>query len=333
MQDAIKNTADVQKVKDKAKEIDTFFHHSVKASDKLRQLQEQHSQPVKKLIQDVETRWNSTYYMMERYLEQSELVTTTLCLLGTNNMCLSNDDTMLLQRTVNSLEHFKEATKEMSAEKVTSLSKIIPMVRGIQDYLKSCINAENQLARELQYQMEKRFSVIETNFFLAASTFLDPRFKKVSFGDASKVKDTEDHLIRLMRAEEPRGAAVTSQKPTAPVSNVSQQGKKSLWSQFDNKIEKMATVSSQPSTGPYIELRRYLEEPHIGRYADSLAWWKEHATLFPKLHNLARKFMCTPASSVPSERLFSKAGELISHRRSSLKEENINMILFLNKNM
>ena len=95
----------------------------------------------------------------------------------------------------------------------------------------------------------------------------------------------------------------------------------------------MVQVSSQPSTGPYIELKRYLEEPHISREEDPLAWWRERATLFPKLKEMANRYLCTPASSVPSERLFSKAGELISHRRSSLKEENINMILFLNKNL
>ncbi|KAG0724960.1 Zinc finger BED domain-containing protein 4 [Chionoecetes opilio] len=90
-------------------------------------MQKQHSHPVNKLIQDVETRWNSTYYMMERYLEQNESVKATLCLLGRNDMCLSNDEITLLQSTVNALRIFEEATKEMSAEKVTSLSKIIPM--------------------------------------------------------------------------------------------------------------------------------------------------------------------------------------------------------------
>ena len=38
------------------------------------------------------------------------------------------------------------------------------------------------------------------------------------------------------------------------------------------------------------------------------------------------------ANSVPSERLFSKAGELISMRRSTLKAENVDMMLFLQRN-
>ncbi|MPC31161.1 hypothetical protein E2C01_024440 [Portunus trituberculatus] len=56
----------------------TFFHHTVKASDKLQQLQQEHNQSVKKFIQDVERRLNFTHRIMERYLEQKELVPTTV---------------------------------------------------------------------------------------------------------------------------------------------------------------------------------------------------------------------------------------------------------------
>ena len=37
--------------------------------------------------------------------------------------------------------------------------------------------------------------------------------------------------------------------------------------------------------------------------------------------------------SVPAERLFSKAGELLSIRRSRIKPKHVNMFLFLNKNI
>jgi hypothetical protein len=52
-------------LKKKCKDIVTFFHHSCKASDKLREIQRQLGLTDKKLIQDVETRWNSTFYMFE----------------------------------------------------------------------------------------------------------------------------------------------------------------------------------------------------------------------------------------------------------------------------
>ncbi|XP_042212530.1 uncharacterized protein LOC121859675 [Homarus americanus] len=108
--------------------------------------------------------------------------------------------------------------------------------------------------------------------------------------------------------------------------------KSSLWAKFDAKVEKIALVSStHPSTRPYIEMRRYLESP-IPR-EDLLEWWKKHAVLFPKLQEQAKMFLCSPTSSVPSERLFSKAGKLVPQRCRCIKDKNVSMILFLNKNL
>ena len=237
VQDSIKTTEDVQKLKEKIKTIVSFFQHSVKASDKLTQVQEQHKQPPKKIIQDVETRWNSTYYMMERYLEQHEHVTYTLCYMGKNNMCLTNEELVLLQDTINVLEPFEEATKEMSAEKVTSLSKVIPMVRGIQECMNSIhptepqlMNNQHSLGRELQNQMERRFSGMEGSFILKAATLLDPRFKKLPFSEFSNTKVVEERLVNQMRSEDDASsAASTSHTAAKPLNTtVPQKKKKSL---------------------------------------------------------------------------------------------------------
>lgn len=69
-------------IRKKVKNIVTYFHCSVKASDKLKEIQEQNKLPEQKLIQDIDTRWNSTYFMFARYIEQHDAITTVLCLLG-----------------------------------------------------------------------------------------------------------------------------------------------------------------------------------------------------------------------------------------------------------
>lgn len=341
VQEAIKNTPDVLDVRDKIKQIVAFFHHSVKATDKLTQLQEQNNEPVKKLIQDVETRWNSTFYMIERFLEQNELVTTTLCLLGKNNLCLSDNELALLQRSINVLEIFEEATREMSSEKVTSISKVLPMIRGLQTCLNSVTMMDDmcELGQQLQEQMKRRFSTVEGSFSLAAATMLDPRFKKVPFSDSSNAKTTEERLVQQMRSYDtpkPASQPSTSHEAARTFENRTSLVKKSsLWSTLDKDIEKINEItSSQSLTGPHIEMRRFFtEETHASREEDPLMWWKEHAAQYPRLKELAKKYLCSPASSVPSERLFSKAGELISLRRSNLSENKVNMILFLNKNL
>ena len=77
---ADKATADLKKT---CKDVVTFFHKSTKASDKLKEVQRQLGLPEAKLIQGVETRRNSTYYMFQQIVEQQEAITTTtLCLQG-----------------------------------------------------------------------------------------------------------------------------------------------------------------------------------------------------------------------------------------------------------
>ncbi len=39
-----------------------------------------------------------------------------------------------------------------------------------------------------------------------------------------------------------------------------------------------------------------------------LDWWKGNQTHFPRLATLARRYLCVPGTSVPSERVFSTAG-------------------------
>ena len=52
----------------------------------------------------------------------------------------------------------------------------------------------------------------------------------------------------------------------------------------------------------------------------------------PILAEVARAILCVPGSSVPSERVFSKSGQLLNKKRASLKSKNVDMLIFLNKN-
>ncbi|KAI4809482.1 hypothetical protein KUCAC02_018361 [Chaenocephalus aceratus] len=52
----------------------SFFHRSTTAAHVLEQKQEMLHLPKHRLINDVATRWNSSYEMVERYLEQQSAV-------------------------------------------------------------------------------------------------------------------------------------------------------------------------------------------------------------------------------------------------------------------
>ena len=67
--------------------------------------------------------------------------------------------------------------------------------------------------------------------------------------------------------------------------------------------------------------------------ADPLLWWEvEGKTSFPLLYKLATKTLIVTATSVPSERVFSTAGDVLNKKRLSLNPEKAEMIVALHTN-
>ena len=130
------------------------------------------------------------------------------------------------------------------------------------------------------------------------------------------------------------GLTATLEEPSTSTSNqmsINSATDSELWGSFDKKVAEASSLrlTTVEST---VEMRRYLQEKNIPRHDDPLVWWRQHAAHYRHLQQLAKKYLCIPATSVPAERLFSKAGELISKRRSCRKPKNVNMLLFLNNN-
>jgi hypothetical protein len=79
------------------------------------------------------------------------------------------------------------------------------------------------------------------------------------------------------------------------------------------------------------ELERYVSE-RVEPNEDPLLWWRKNEDKYPVLSRIAKKFLGVPATSVPSERIFSSAGLLITKLRNRLSSELVDKIIFLNKN-
>ncbi|MBN3282035.1 ZBED1 protein, partial [Polyodon spathula] len=126
-----------------------------------------------------------------------------------------------------------------------------------------------------------------------------------------------------------------STSPVTPASTPSSApatAKGGIWADFDIQV---LSAQQHRSTGTdaRIEMHRYLEEKLIPRDQDPLHWWQEHEQTFPSLSRLVAKHLGFIVSSVPSERILSKAGELVRQRRNRLKGGNVNVQLILNKNL
>lgn len=81
------------------------------------------------------------------------------------------------------------------------------------------------------------------------------------------------------------------------------------------------------------EIDKYMREDPVAKNACPFQWWKDHQNKYPLLSQVAKKYLSIPATSVPSERVFSSAGDLVKAKRSCLSSNNINMLLFLYNNL
>ena len=80
------------------------------------------------------------------------------------------------------------------------------------------------------------------------------------------------------------------------------------------------------------EIKKWCLEKSNYVSLDPLKWWKSNSHRYPYLALLVRSVLCIPATSVPSERIFSLAGNIVTAKRCSLRPENVNYMIFMNKN-
>lgn len=82
------------------------------------------------------------------------------------------------------------------------------------------------------------------------------------------------------------------------------------------------------------ECLQYLNSVNVNSVSNTnlLGWWKSSATKFPHLAVFAKKILCIPATSTPSERVFSIAGLIYDGKRSSLSPITGNKLIFIHDN-
>jgi zinc finger BED domain-containing protein 1 (E3 SUMO-protein ligase ZBED1) len=80
------------------------------------------------------------------------------------------------------------------------------------------------------------------------------------------------------------------------------------------------------------EVDCYLDaELHVRKETDPLIWWREHRFQFPRIAVAARKWLCVPGTSTPSERVFSHCGVALSAKRASMRGDALmNQVLLKN---
>ena len=129
--------------------------------------------------------------------------------------------------------------------------------------------------------------------------------------------------------------ALSTSCPSMTVAISTPPKKPSIFDKLDRLIQRSSSIAIRDdstlrtSASLKQEVIDYLQEAVIKRESCPLNWWRTNQIRFPGVAGVARDLLEIPANSVPSEHLFSNAGEIITNKRNSLKPEKADKVIAL----
>lgn len=147
------------------------------------------------------------------------------------------------------------------------------------------------------------------------ASFLDPRYKEL------------DHELVCSRDVVRSKIKIILETTFPEMDNIEEQE-----NYQQSALEYLYGEENDGLTNIIVQFQNYLAEPQIRFTLNPLEQWKTRGTKYPKLSELANKYLNIPATSVNSERCFSTAGNIVTAKRSTLLPDNINMLVFLYQN-
>ncbi|XP_032577030.1 zinc finger BED domain-containing protein 4-like [Drosophila sechellia] len=251
----------------KCKRIVSLFKSSSIATKKLKNAQTSKSRYG--LIQEVPTRWNSAYYMIQRIILVNDSLSALLLNSTKDPRPLSADEMFVLVEICQVLAQFHEATVQISTNKTLSISVIIPLIYEL--HQKSCkvysqviSHPALDICEAVKKRLPERFSHYETRTVTRIATLLDPRFKKDGFLFTSNSEKAAKALQLELFSSLSR---VLSTPDISTPPNTPQEKRNSFFTFLETKI------SNKVHSNIRMLLRTYFEGPNEPEDKDPLAYW------------------------------------------------------------
>ncbi|KAI1882625.1 hypothetical protein AGOR_G00236810 [Albula goreensis] len=327
----------VSRLLGKVRKVVTFFHESTIAHQTLAVKQEMLDIPKHKLIYDVTTHWITIHDMLERYVEQQPAIHSAVLDKAVKKSAkdiamLTDNELQLAEELVQLLNPLKTMTTLLGSETSPTSSMILPLKTMA---LKSMAPGPEDSAtiREVKaaftQDLERRYKDADLLGYLHRATALDPRFKSLPFLHEACFDRVYKDLVNKIVERELQFEAVQCKRP----SSSSPPQKKVTMSNLFGELFKVEEQAKPFSKIIEEEVTAYKMADCLHVDADPFAWWKTNQSKFPHIAKLAQQCLSVPGTCVASERVFSTAGDIVSASRSRLASENVDMLMFLQKNL
>lgn len=296
-------------------EIITTITSSTKRMERFAQVQQQLAEESEdynwqtpkeplKLIQDIETRWNSKYLSLNRALLLREAIDKAI-----HDMIeLANFepvDWIFMKDLISFLQPFHEMTERLSGENYCTMSLISSSVPILISHANIYSDNPN-LSEAASNLLRKLYSYSDslTNDVALISSILDPRIK------TSFLVREERAISRIKEAIRERMMQID------PCSDILTRSDELSSPQTSNSIFDAVFLQANPD-----ELESYLTAARELYQVNVLDYWRMNKTVYPNLFKLSQNTLSIQATSVASERVFSLAGLIDVPRRNRLSSE------------
>ncbi|XP_077553670.1 zinc finger protein 618-like [Haemaphysalis longicornis] len=245
-----------------------------------------------------------------------------------NNPIMESVNKSTLNDLIEFLQPFKDASDALEEEKRPTLPLVVLYASALRKHLEaapvSAVEIEKLKARARHFLKTK----LKISLLHKTATFLWPQFRQLRMLPEDERLEVYAHvrelLARITEAMSQGGEDETNNDVREPASKRRCLGLFLDW--CDEEDDKT----------PKDEMEEYLygkKEYSCSGVSELCDFWREHEKEFPKLALLSKRILCIPATSASSERNFSAAGYIMQARRTCLKKESMDNLLFLHKNM
>lgn len=254
---------------------------------------------VLRLVEDVDTRWNSVYSMLERaYVLRKAIDKAIDSIKDLRDLEIQEIDWLLIEDLLKFLDPFKEITEQLSGQKYATISMVnayMPKLRSHldQSFTNECITSA---AKAFKHKLEEYNDHLDQPAAILA-TVLDPRFKMSPIPQEAR-PFVSDLLSRKLESYQEESSSLSQ---------------RSCESYFHD-------VYAEAETD---EVKSYLDSLREPQQCNIVNYWQLNQPRFPKLYKLAMTLLPLQATSVSCERTFSAAGLVDTPRRNRLSTESL----------
>ena len=157
---------------------------------------------------DVVTRWNSTFYLVSRILEQQQPLCATLIEICKPELMPTDTEISTMEAFIDVMKPIVEITEKIGDKKQVTLSAVKPLIyKLLTNYLRVTpedSRVKKEIKKAVKMDLENRYQDPQVEEVLNKACFLDPRFKSLSFLPEAernfKISMVEDEVAEIRQA-------------------------------------------------------------------------------------------------------------------------------------